>query len=155
MYYIYHIPGIKVGCTINYPERCIRQGYSSYELLEQHEDLMTASEREKQLNLEFGYPWADSQYYHKITEISIGARANPNRVPALKVGVNNSELHATTRISNVSKTWNDPNRLRAVAEASSKLIICPHCNKEGGASAMKSWHFDYCKNNPNKKQRGR
>lgn len=25
-------------------------------------------------------------------------------------------------------------------------ISCPHCNKIGGASAMKQWHFDKCKN---------
>lgn len=24
-------------------------------------------------------------------------------------------------------------------------IKCPHCNKEGGLSGMKSWHFDNCK----------
>ena len=26
-----------------------------------------------------------------------------------------------------------------------KRIICPHCNKEGGASGMKRYHFDNCK----------
>jgi len=26
-----------------------------------------------------------------------------------------------------------------------KKIICPYCNKEGGASNMKRWHFDNCK----------
>ena len=24
-------------------------------------------------------------------------------------------------------------------------LICPHCNKEGGAYAMKRYHFDNCK----------
>ena len=25
------------------------------------------------------------------------------------------------------------------------VIMCPHCNKSGGASQMKQWHFDNCK----------
>lgn len=24
-------------------------------------------------------------------------------------------------------------------------VICPHCNKEGGITGMKAWHFDKCK----------
>lgn len=26
-----------------------------------------------------------------------------------------------------------------------KIVICPHCNKSGGANTMKRWHFDKCK----------
>lgn len=26
-----------------------------------------------------------------------------------------------------------------------ELVICPHCNKEGGKPAMMQWHFDRCK----------
>ena len=25
------------------------------------------------------------------------------------------------------------------------LVICPHCNKEGGKNGMIRWHFDKCK----------
>lgn len=25
------------------------------------------------------------------------------------------------------------------------VVMCPHCNKEGGANLMKRWHFDNCK----------
>ena len=31
-------------------------------------------------------------------------------------------------------------------------ITCPYCGKVGDISAMKHWHFDYCKNNPNRKE---
>ena len=31
-----------------------------------------------------------------------------------------------------------------------KILICPFCSKEGGSSGMKSWHFEYCKENPNR-----
>lgn len=26
-----------------------------------------------------------------------------------------------------------------------RQVVCPHCNKIGGAPAMKQWHFDNCK----------
>jgi hypothetical protein len=26
-----------------------------------------------------------------------------------------------------------------------KKVICPHCNKEGGITGMKAWHFEKCK----------
>jgi hypothetical protein len=32
----------------------------------------------------------------------------------------------------------------------STTIECPHCNKVGQLTNMKRWHFDNCKNNPNK-----
>ena len=27
-----------------------------------------------------------------------------------------------------------------------EIVICPHCGKGGGKSAMHQWHFDNCKN---------
>lgn len=26
-----------------------------------------------------------------------------------------------------------------------ELVTCPHCNKPGGTSGMKRWHFNNCK----------
>jgi len=28
-----------------------------------------------------------------------------------------------------------------------KIIVCPHCNKEGGLPSMKRWHLENCKSN--------
>lgn len=36
-----------------------------------------------------------------------------------------------------------------------RKITCPFCQKEGSESGMKSWHFNYCKNNPNRIERKR
>lgn len=38
-------------------------------------------------------------------------------------------------------------------ENSSIEVTCPHCGKVGKQSGLKSWHFDYCKSNPNRKFR--
>tara|TARA_R110001592_G_scaffold52851_2_gene162159 strand:+ start:2333 stop:3091 length:759 start_codon:yes stop_codon:yes gene_type:complete len=48
MYYVYEIPGIKVGCTNNLKRRVeIQQGYEKYSVLFKSEDIKTASEAEK------------------------------------------------------------------------------------------------------------
>ena len=35
-YYIYHIEGVKIGVSNNPKERVKRQGFSNYEILEEH-----------------------------------------------------------------------------------------------------------------------
>lgn len=46
-------------------------------------------------------------------------------------------------------------RLKKSKEGSAVKVTCPHCKKEGSKSGMKSWHFDYCKENSNRKIRVR
>ncbi len=55
MYYIYHIKGIKVGCTKNLKRRMREQGFAEYEILETHSDIDIASQREIELQNQFGY----------------------------------------------------------------------------------------------------
>jgi len=35
-----------------------------------------------------------------------------------------------------------------------EIATCPWCHKTGKESGLKSWHFDYCKENPNQIKRG-
>jgi hypothetical protein len=71
MYYIYHIPTFKrkngkigkIGCTEEPDNRVNRQGYTEYEILEEHTDIMSASEREIQLQKLYGYPVDCIPYY--------------------------------------------------------------------------------------------
>ena len=69
-YYIYHIPGIKIGCT-DEPKRRIqyRQGYTEWEILEEHTDIMVASTREQELQKEYGYE-VDKQPYYKVIRMA-------------------------------------------------------------------------------------
>jgi hypothetical protein len=39
MYYIYHIPGIKIGCSEEPAIRVDKQEYTSYTILEEHTDI--------------------------------------------------------------------------------------------------------------------
>lgn len=66
MYYIYHIEGIKIGCTNNPKRRIKKQGYTEYTILEEHDDIITASIREKELQKEYGYEIDDCPYYKTI-----------------------------------------------------------------------------------------
>jgi hypothetical protein len=55
MYSIYHIPGIKIGCSVNPKRRVKEQGYTEYEILEKYTDIHIASKREIELRNQYGY----------------------------------------------------------------------------------------------------
>ena len=58
MYYLYHIPGKKIGVTRNLNNRVtLMQGYKEgeYEVLEQSEDIDYISDREIELQQSYGY----------------------------------------------------------------------------------------------------
>jgi hypothetical protein len=55
MYYIYHIPSVKIGCSTNPKRRVRQQGYTQYDILETHSDIDIASNRELELQKEYGY----------------------------------------------------------------------------------------------------
>jgi hypothetical protein len=35
--------------------------------------------------------------------------------------------------------------IKGVVSFKQKTLVCPHCSKSGGATAMRKWHFDKCK----------
>jgi len=75
-YYIYHIPTFihkdgrigKIGCSEEPDARTNNQGYTDYEILEEHECIYKASDREIELQKEYGYP-IDSCPYYKTRQI--------------------------------------------------------------------------------------
>ena len=77
-YYIYHIPNVKIGCTTRPKSRVSQQGYSSYEILETHDCIDTASQREVDLQKEYGYPIdKGSQIYKKAVNIHKNSLGKP------------------------------------------------------------------------------
>jgi len=68
MYYIYHIPGKKIGVTCDLNKRVTeQQGYESheFEILTESEDIDFASDMERQLQKEYGYK-VDETPYNKL-----------------------------------------------------------------------------------------
>ena len=72
MYYIYHIPGKKIGVTCNLNKRVtITQGYSpdEYEVLDQSDDIDYISEKEIELQKSYGYK-VDRKKYNELFKLN-------------------------------------------------------------------------------------
>jgi hypothetical protein len=71
-YYIYHIPGKKIGVTCDLNNRVtVQQGYSpgEYEILEESEDVDYISSKEIELQKDYGYR-VDMVPYKNLKPIS-------------------------------------------------------------------------------------
>ena len=68
MYYLYHVPGVKIGVTTNLEDRVERQqGYypDEYEVIMSTTDIDLVSEKERQLQKDLGYR-VDMKPYNKL-----------------------------------------------------------------------------------------
>jgi hypothetical protein len=65
-YWIYHIPGIKIGVSNNPDVRTKVQGFSEYEILEEHTNAKVVSEREMELQRQYGYPVDKIAYWKTL-----------------------------------------------------------------------------------------
>ena len=83
MYYIYHIPGIKIGCSSEIDIRVESQGFNQYEILENHLDIYIASNRERELQKQYGYLIDKAPYWMTI-ENQIKSRNKKSRIKAIK-----------------------------------------------------------------------
>lgn len=73
MYYIYHIPGVKIGCSM-YPKRRVKvQGYTDFEILAECIDKQEAGELEEKLQKKYGYK-VDCIKYHKAKYSWMGTK---------------------------------------------------------------------------------
>ena len=156
MYYIYHIPGIKIGCTTNPKQRVEkRQGYAKYEILETHTDINIASKREIELQQEYGYKIDATPYSQSYQWARSG---NPSVEPMIKAGKewlkNNKDKHA--HFAKLGGLKQGPITAKKNVESGhisnlgkincNKIHTCPHCGKVGKSSGMFTWHFDRCRN---------
>lgn len=67
-HFIYHIFGKKIGCTNNVAIRMKQQNVKEgeYEILEEHTNVKTASDRERELQIEKGYKVDNIPYYKTL-----------------------------------------------------------------------------------------
>ncbi len=71
-YYLYHIPGKKIGVTCNLTKRVtLTQGYTAdeYEVLDQSEDIDYISEKEIELQKSYGYK-VDRKKYNELFKLN-------------------------------------------------------------------------------------
>jgi hypothetical protein len=139
MYYIYHIPEIKIGVSMDPTKRVQNQGYNSFEILEEHEDINIVSKREKELQRQYGYR-VDGPDYSATVERSITAAKSTSvaKVNAARENVKKATIAAVLAGA--------PGKAgKANAE---KHRECPHCGKQGKGPTMFRYHFNNCKLNP-------
>ena len=84
MYYLYHIPGKKIGVTRNLNKRVTEtQGYkpTEYEVLDQSEDINYISNREIELQKSYGYKVDRKLYKHLFNKMRINPTDQTSTFP--------------------------------------------------------------------------
>ena len=102
MYYLYHIPGKKIGVTRDLNTRVtLIQGYKEgeYEVLEQSEDIDFISDREIELQKSYGYKVDRKLYKNLFNKMKINATEQTSTFP---VPLNKLKGHL---LDNIGLTW--------------------------------------------------
>ena len=102
MYYLYHIPGKKIGVTRNLNNRVtLIQGYKEgeYEVLDQSEDIDYISDKEIELQKSYGYKVDIKKYKNLFNKMKINATEQTSTFP---VPVNKLKGQL---MDNVGLTW--------------------------------------------------
>ncbi len=155
-YIIYHVKGVKVGCTCDWPKRIIDQGFTENEceILHEVDDVYEASDLEIKEQKARGYK-VDSVPYFK----SLNARNNWIRTDAhkkaLKDGHNTPEYKQ--KAININLGENNPfygrthseETIEQMKESARKrhrpYLTCPHCGIVTRGGGYTVHHGDRCK----------
>jgi hypothetical protein len=168
MYTIYY--GIKpngepkVGCDSNYPARAIKYELTNYRILEEHEDIMIASYREVDLQIELIGKRDSNAYYFETVERSVKGGNTAFRKRKGIHGYNEEERklnssNAGKHCKGISKN-NGPRNSSPLqitqskiaqtfaTEAAKRKIVCEHCNEPFSTGMYTRWHGSRCPKNP-------
>ena len=92
MYSIYHIVGIKIGCSTQVVKRIKEQGFNNFEILEEHTDIYVASDREMDLQKQYGYKVDNIPYWQSAQRLRKNASFKSAQKGGLKGGKTSKEL---------------------------------------------------------------
>ena len=146
MYYIYHIPGIKIGCSINPKVRVKAQGYSDFKILEEYTDIEVASKREIELQIEFGYKVdKGSRIYSPHFFTDMGKKGGNKNTKKQQIA--RAENRKKSKVFLDSKIQTELGKRGHAAQ--NIELTCPYCNKIGVGRVMYRHHFNRCKLKPN------
>ncbi len=93
MYYIYHIEGIKIGCSTQVEKRVKEQGYINFEILEEHVDIYEVSDREIELQKKYGYKVDTIPYWKSSQQLRKNATFKSAQKGGLKGGKTTGQIH--------------------------------------------------------------
>ena len=121
MYYLYHIPGKKIGVTCNLNRRVtLTQGYNpdEYEVLDQSDDIDYISEKEIELQQSYGYKINRKKYnelfkFNKKMKINVTEQTTTFPCPVNKlkgqlldnIGMEWETEHGTLHITEKTVPW--------------------------------------------------
>ncbi|WP_336219328.1 hypothetical protein [Citrobacter amalonaticus] len=75
------------------------------------------------------------------------------KVSAALTGIKRSDEFKEKCRVRAKEQMSDPVMLENIRQKLKAITLtCPHCGKTGG-TGLYTWHFDYCKQNPNRKQK--
>ena len=147
MYYIYHIEGVKIGCTTNLKRRVREQKAISWSILETHDNINVASVREIELQKQYGYRVDDADYANIINAQKIGSKIGNSKKyrnissesqrktikeKGLCIGEKNGRAKLTLdKVNEIRTLWNGPikyskaslGRMFGVSEAMIRYIV--------------------------------
>ena len=85
----------------------------------------------------------------QIKNAASGRKGKKNKNPAWNKGLTGLPGHPNPlKGTSGIKTHTEESKNKIGAANKGRIhtkITCPHCNKEGGCTSMKRWHFDNCK----------
>ena len=141
MYSLYHIKGVKWGCSNRLNERLLDQNYTLNDVCEviEIDDVDMASNMEKELNIRDGYGWNKSKDYRRVLTMvdkakGLGAKTQIEN----KVGMYGYSVEERRELN----TKSAPKGGMAQSQVIRK---CPHCGKVGKGNGMFCYHFDKCR----------
>ena len=121
-----------------------QQGFTSWEILEEHTDIYVASDREIELQKQYGLPVDKIPYWQSVEnrfkydgsqrtyDFTQADRSKGGKTSG-RLAIESGRLHTSERQSENGK------------KAANKIRTCPHCNKTAKHSQLARWHFDNCK----------
>ncbi len=164
MYYLYHIPGKKIGVTRDLNTRVtLMQGYKEgeYEVLEQSEDIDYISDREIELQSSYGYRKDLKLYKNLFNKMKINATEQTSTFPVpvdklkgrlmdnvgLKWQTEFGQFEITKQnipwiMSNVKTSMFNVNRSYIYNKAFYEAFFNPNHNPDAGILKYKYEHFD-------------
>lgn len=132
-YYIYHIPEVKIGCSVNPNRRVKRQGYTDFEILEEHTDIQIASLREKELQKQyFGREDNINSYANSVTNNTYQLTNEDRSKGGKTQGRRNVESGLLKRnaIENVKNGKAKAFFKAGAAKTANTIYTCPYCGRD-------------------------
>lgn len=134
MYYIYHIPGVKIGCTVDPKRRVKAQKFREFEILEEHLNKDVACMREQELQKEYGYAIDRNSYTFTTNLLNYHTEETNRKKSESKKGVKRPQ--SSKGISEALKgRKKSPEWIAKIAATLSnkyKNTLNPHPNKGRG-----------------------